>query len=62
MHHMNPEMEQCIQSCLNCHHVCYEMALNHCLETGGQSSLIFSTKQHKVSYNSDGKRPEAMPV
>lgn len=36
MHHMNPEMEQCIQNCLNCHHVCYETALNHCLETGGK--------------------------
>lgn len=36
MHHMNAEMEQCIQNCLNCHHVCYEMALNHCLESGGK--------------------------
>lgn len=32
----NPGMEQCIQNCLNCHHVCYEMAMNHCLENGGK--------------------------
>lgn len=36
MKHMNPEMEQCIQNCLTCHHVCYETALNHCLKMGGK--------------------------
>ena len=29
-------MEECIQNCLDCHHVCLEMAMNHCLETGGK--------------------------
>jgi hypothetical protein len=36
MTHQNPEMEQCIENCQNCHHICYEMALNHCLEMGGK--------------------------
>ena len=36
MHHMNSEMEECIRRCLNCHHVCYEAAMNQCLEAGGR--------------------------
>lgn len=36
MTHQSPEMEQCIENCQNCHHICYEMALNHCLEMGGK--------------------------
>src|SRR3954462_6645680 len=32
----HPEMEKCIENCLRCHHVCLEMAMNHCLETGGK--------------------------
>jgi hypothetical protein len=36
MRHMNAEMEECIRLCLNCHHVCYEAAMNQCLEAGGQ--------------------------
>ena len=35
-HHMNPQMEECIKNCLACHHVCLEMAMNHCLEKGGE--------------------------
>lgn len=36
MHHKSSEIEECIQACLECHHVCFEMAMNHCLETGGK--------------------------
>ena len=36
MTHANPEMQQCIENCMNCHRVCYQTALNHCLETGGK--------------------------
>jgi hypothetical protein len=36
MHHMNPQMEECIKTCLDCHHICYETAMNHCLEIGGK--------------------------
>jgi len=28
-------MEACIESCLACHKTCLQMAMNHCLETGG---------------------------
>lgn len=27
---------QCIAACLNCHQVCLEMALTHCLKMGGK--------------------------
>lgn len=36
MHHMNAEMQQCIENCLNCHKTCLQMASNHCLEMGGK--------------------------
>lgn len=36
MHQMTPEMQQCIQNCQDCHKVCLQMAMNHCLETGGK--------------------------
>ncbi|MDB6005859.1 MAG: ferredoxin [Prosthecobacter sp.] len=32
----NPKLEKCIQECLQCHHICLEMAMNHCLQAGGQ--------------------------
>lgn len=35
--HMNPQMEECIKNCQECHHVCLETAMNHCLETGGNT-------------------------
>jgi hypothetical protein len=28
-------MEACIENCLSCHKICLQMAMNHCLETGG---------------------------
>ena len=30
------EMQQCIDNCMHCHKTCLRMAMNHCLETGGQ--------------------------
>lgn len=33
---MSPEMEECVEHCLDCHHICLEMAMNHCLEAGGK--------------------------
>lgn len=27
---------ECIENCTNCHNVCYQMALTHCLEAGGE--------------------------
>ena len=35
-HHMTPQMQECIQNCLDCHKVCLQEAMNHCLETGGE--------------------------
>ena len=32
----NKEIQQCIEECLNCHRVCLQEAMNHCLEAGGQ--------------------------
>jgi hypothetical protein len=29
-------MEQCIKHCLDCHHICLETAMHHCLQTGGK--------------------------
>lgn len=36
MNHMNPQMQECIQNCFNCHKTCLSMAANHCLEMGGK--------------------------
>lgn len=30
-----PEMQNCIDSCRECHEICLQTAMNHCLETGG---------------------------
>lgn len=30
------DMRQCIEACLDCYRTCTEMAMNHCLETGGR--------------------------
>lgn len=35
-HATNPALEECIKKCLDCHHICLETAMNHCLETGGK--------------------------
>lgn len=32
--HSRPEMQQCIQNCLDCHRICVETAA-HCLQVGG---------------------------
>jgi hypothetical protein len=32
----SPEMQQCIKNCLDCYSACTNMAMNHCLETGGR--------------------------
>lgn len=37
--HQNPEMQQCIQNCLECHSVCLEM-VTHCLSMGGQHAEV----------------------
>lgn len=29
-------MDECIRECQNCHSVCLQMAMNHCLEMGGK--------------------------
>ena len=29
------QMEPCIEACSNCHRVCLQTALNHCIESGG---------------------------
>jgi hypothetical protein len=35
-HQLNPMLETCIRHCQECHHVCLEMAMNHCLKKGGE--------------------------
>jgi hypothetical protein len=32
----NDAMNECIENCLDCHKTCLQMAMNHCLETGGK--------------------------
>lgn len=34
-HHQSGQMEQCIQNCQNCHHICLE-TVTHCLQKGGK--------------------------
>lgn len=36
MHHQSAEMQACIDACTTCHQVCLSMAMNHCLEMGGE--------------------------
>ncbi len=36
MNHLSQEMQECIQNCLDCHNVCLQEAMNHCLEAGGK--------------------------
>jgi ferredoxin len=33
---MNADMNQCIENCLACYKTCLSMAINHCLELGGE--------------------------
>lgn len=32
----SPGMQECIDACLACHQSCLQMAMNHCLQAGGQ--------------------------
>lgn len=34
-HQHSPEMQQCIQNCEECHHICLE-TVTHCLQMGGK--------------------------
>mgnify|MGYP003578519435 CR=1 FL=1 len=34
--HQNANIEQCIEHCVDCHHICLETAMNHCLKMGGK--------------------------
>ena len=34
-HQMSPEMQQCIQNCMECHRICLE-TVPHCLQMGGK--------------------------
>ncbi|MCC4299063.1 four-helix bundle copper-binding protein [Aurantimonas coralicida] len=36
MHHMSDEMQSCIDENLRCYQTCLSMAMNHCLEVGGE--------------------------
>lgn len=36
MSSISPAMQHCIDECLHCFRTCTEMAMNHCLETGGR--------------------------
>ena len=36
MHDISQEMQNCVDECLRCHSTCLSMAMNHCLEKGGQ--------------------------
>lgn len=36
MAHPNPAMKACIEACMRCYSTCLGMAMNHCLETGGE--------------------------
>jgi hypothetical protein len=33
---LNPNMQRCITACTECHHVCLQMAMTHCLQLGGK--------------------------
>lgn len=35
-HTMAHGTQECIEACQNCHSVCLQMAMNHCLEIGGK--------------------------
>ena len=36
MHRIDEDMQECIDSCLDCYAVCLSTAMGHCLETGGK--------------------------
>ena len=36
MHQIDPNMRACMDACHECNVTCLHMAMNHCVETGGQ--------------------------
>lgn len=36
MQGLDAEMSKCVEECLRCYSVCLSMAMNHCLEAGGE--------------------------
>ena len=34
-HQMSTDMQQCIDNCQQCHMICLQTVMNHCLEAGG---------------------------
>jgi hypothetical protein len=36
MHHIAEDMQDCIDTCLDCYCVCLSTAMRHCLEAGGK--------------------------
>ncbi len=36
MHHISQETQRCIDECIRCYRTCFGMAMNHCLEMGGE--------------------------
>lgn len=35
-HEMSKSLDNCIQACLDCARICFQTAMNHCLEMGGK--------------------------
>lgn len=36
MHHIEPRMQNCIETCLKCYQICLSMSADHCLRLGGE--------------------------
>lgn len=36
MNDIAPDVQACIEDCLDCHSTCLSTAMNHCLEVGGE--------------------------
>ena len=36
MDDLSPTIQRCIDECLRCYQTCFSMAMNHCLEMGGE--------------------------
>ena len=36
MQDISPAMHDCADQCLSCYSICLSMAMNHCLELGGE--------------------------
>ncbi len=33
----NPDMQSCIAACTECHNICLQMAMTHCLQLGAST-------------------------